>query len=126
MTYAVRDETAVTRERRPGGLDAIVRDLREYGFIHEDIAHATGASLRAVASWAAGGTATRSHEDRLMELYRLSGLIAESVVADKVGLWFRTPNRFLDWQKPLDLLHQGGQGPRIEGVIEGLNAGYAT
>lgn len=76
--------------------------------------------------WAAGGTATRSHEDRLMEFYRLSGLVAESVAADKVGLWFRTPNRFLDWHKPLDLLHQGCHGPRIEGVIEGLNAGYAT
>lgn len=61
-----------------------------------------------------------------MELYRLSGLVAESVVADKVGLWFRTPNRFPDWQKPLDLRNRGGQGPRIEGVVEGLNAGYAT
>jgi len=126
MTRTAQGEIAATHDRRAGGLDAIVRDLREYGFIHEDLAHATGASLRTVASWSAGGTATRSHDDRLMELYRLSGLVAESIVASQVGLWFRTPNRFLDWHKPLDLLHQGGSVLRIEGVIEGLNAGYAT
>jgi hypothetical protein len=126
MTNGGRHETAATGEGRPGGLDSIVRDLRKCGFIHEDIAYATGSRLRTVARWADGGTARRNHEDRLMELYRLSGLIAESVVADKVGLWFRTPNRFLDWRRPFDLLHRGGQGPRIEGVIEGSNAGYAT
>lgn len=123
MNTAYNDSSAA--RGGPVGTKEVVHHLHGLGFHYQDIALAVGAAPRSVSNWAAGQPPQRTVEDRLMALYQLAGMLEEMFDPRTIGQWFRTPNRWLEWRRPLDLL-QGGDRKRVEDTITAILAGYTT
>jgi transcriptional regulator with XRE-family HTH domain len=90
----------------------IARLLSErLGFTQADLAAATGADPRAVASWL-GSEALMpeddEHKERLHQLKALIDLIMEDgSIAEEPAAWFRYPNLSLDHRTPFELIAKG-------------------
>lgn len=91
-----------------------------------DVAQITGATARSVSRWtAAKSVPRRDAEDRLLELKSVVDLLRTVLRDQPARLWLRSPNRDLDWRKPLDLIAEGDYRTVIGAVLamaEGVTA----
>ena len=67
---------------------------------------------------------TRSPE-RLLELRAAVDLAGDVMHDDVVRLWMRSPNRDLDYRKPLDLVAKG-QSERVVDLLLAMAEGITT
>lgn len=73
-----------------------------------DLAQITGATPRSVSRWSTAKTLPRREaEDRLLELKAVVDVLGSVLRSEPARLWLRSPNPFLDWRKPLDLIAEG-------------------
>ena len=81
----------------------IVRTLQECGLCLHEIARATGVSDRAVRKWLSGRHAARKHHDALCALQKTVLVLAGELTVSGVGQWFRSPNRLLWNECPIEV-----------------------
>jgi len=83
-----------------------------------DIARVLKASPRSVQRWTARDVAPKKDsEERLLELGVVLNLAAEVMPEDGARLWLRTPVADLGWQKPLDVMGDGGFRQVIDALL---------
>ena len=93
------------------------------GLSFEDVARAVGASPRSISRWAHGEADPRAHlRDRLLEINVVVTELARVLEADAAHVWLFSPNPFLDFERPLDLVADG-QFKRVLGAIDALADG---
>ena len=72
-----------------------------------DVARVSDSNPRSVARWKAdAATPRRDAEDRLLELRAVIDLARRVMNDEAARRWMRSPNPDLDFEKPLDLVHQ--------------------
>jgi transcriptional regulator with XRE-family HTH domain len=87
-----------------------VRYLRRHAKLTEaDIADGTGASTRTVRRWiAAEPEAGEPHYTRQIDdLHAIVQELEESLTPKGIRQWLRARNRYLDGERPIDLLREG-------------------
>ena len=93
------------------------------GLSYEDIARVVGASPRSISRWAHGEADPRAGaRDRLLETAAVIAALSKVLTADGAHIWLFTPNPFLDFDRPTDLLARG-EFKRVLAAIEGLADG---
>jgi transcriptional regulator with XRE-family HTH domain len=93
------------------------------GLSYEDIARVVGSSPRSISRWARGDADPRSRSrDRLLETAAVVNELSSVVASDAAHVWLFTPNRFLDFDRPIDLIAEG-QYRRVLAAIEALADG---
>lgn len=95
----------------------MVRDLRQRGLRHSDIAAVAQTTERTVSNWAAGRTAAGPNEARLRELHYLTEELAGTLDRHGPGQWLRSPNRLLSGKRPLDVLAETGGYERVLNTV---------
>jgi len=93
------------------------------GLTYEDVARVVGSSPRSISRWAHGESDPRSRaRDRLLEtaavVTELSGVLA----SDAAHVWLFTPNPFLEFDRPIDLVTEG-QYRRVLAAVQALADG---
>lgn len=75
-----------------------------------DIALVLGTTARSVDRWQHDGTDPARHDrlDRLLELKAVVDLAVRVMRAESAAMWLRAPIPALDYDKPLDLIRDGG------------------
>lgn len=93
------------------------------GLSYEDIARVVGASPRSISRWAQGEADPRSRSrDRLLETTAVVTELSRVLVPDAAHLWLFTPNPFLEFDRPMDLVAEG-QYRRVLAAVEALANG---
>jgi|GraSoiStandDraft_9_1057307.scaffolds.fasta_scaffold383437_1 transcriptional regulator with XRE-family HTH domain len=93
------------------------------GLSYEDIARIVGASPRSISRWARGDADPRSRSrDRLLETAAVVTELSGVLTPDAAHVWLFTPNPFLDFDRPIDLVTDG-QYRRVLAAIEALADG---
>ena len=93
------------------------------GLSYEDIARAVGTSPRSISRWAHGEADPRSRpRDRLLEITAVVTELSRVLQSDAAHVWLFTPNPFLEFDRPIDLVSQG-QYRRVLAAIEALSDG---
>ena len=93
------------------------------GLSHEDIARVVGTSPRSISRWASGDADPRSRSrDRLLEAAAVVNELAGVLTPDAAHVWLFTPNPFLNFDRPIDLVAEG-QYRRVLAAIEALADG---
>ena len=91
----------------------IVRALRRYGLIQQDVGTIAGVSDRAVRQWRRAGI-RRDRYDRLVEVREIALLLSDSLSPRGVGQWLHAKNRLLHSERAIDLLaHCRGDEVRV-------------
>ncbi len=92
----------------------------------QDVARVVGSTARSVARWQSEDSAPRrGAEERLLELKAVVELLRSVLRDEPARLWLRSPNRDLDWQKPLDLV-RAGEYRRVIGVVLAMAEGITA
>ena len=93
------------------------------GLSYEDIARVVGASPRSISRWAHGEADPRSRSrDRLLETTAVVTELSGVLVPDAAHVWLFTPNPFLEFDRPIDLVAEG-QYRRVLAAVEALSDG---
>lgn len=75
---------------------------------YEDVAKVVGASPRSISRWAHGEADPRSRpRDRLLEVAAVVTELSRVLVPDAAHVWLFTPNPFLEFDRPIDLVSEG-------------------
>lgn len=91
-----------------------------------DVARITGTTARSVGRWTASKTAPRRDaEDRLLELKAVADVLQTVLRDEPARLWLRSPNPSLEWQKPLEVIAEGGYR-RVIGTLLALAEGVTA
>ena len=91
-----------------------------------DLARVSASHPRSVVRWYAEETKPRRQaEERLLELRAVVDLARTVMQDDAARFWMRTPNRDLDYQKPLDLIATGHY-ERVISLLLALAEGITT
>lgn len=91
-----------------------------------DLARVSATHPRSVARWFTQESSPRRRaEERLLELRAVIDLAREVMQDDAARFWMRTPNRELEYQKPLDLI-ASGQYERVINLLLALAEGITT
>ena len=77
--------------------------MQECGLSQHEIARATGVSDRGVRKWLSGSHAARKHDDALCALQQTVLVRASELTVAGVGHWFRSPNRLLWNECPIEV-----------------------
>lgn len=89
----------------------VAQALVQAGLTPADLATATGANVRTVASWLdrpEPGPRKELHRRRLRELKEVTRFIVENgTIAYQEADWLRDPNRSADFDTPLELIAKG-------------------
>jgi transcriptional regulator with XRE-family HTH domain len=84
-----------------------------------ELADGTGASPRTVRRWVNGQTEPQARYQRQLDnLDAVVRVLEDTLTAKGIRQWLRARNRYLDGQRPLDLLREG----RFDRVYEAANA----
>jgi putative toxin-antitoxin system antitoxin component (TIGR02293 family) len=90
---------------------------------HDDIARVVGSSPRSISRWAHGEADPRSRSrDRLLETAAVVTELSNVLVSDAAHVWLFTPNPFLEFDRPIDLVAEG-QYRRVLSAIAALADG---
>ena len=90
---------------------------------HEDIARVVGSSPRTIFRWAHGEADPRSRSrDRLLETSAVVTELSDVLVPGAAHVWLFTPNPFLEFDRPIDLVARG-EYKRVLAAILGLADG---
>jgi transcriptional regulator with XRE-family HTH domain len=93
------------------------------GLTYEDIARVVGASPRSISRWAHGEADPRSRpRDRLLEVSAVVTELSKVLKSDAAHVWLFTPNPFLEFDRPIDLIAEG-QFRRVLAAVEALADG---
>ena len=93
------------------------------GLSRDDIARVAGTTSRSVARWARGESDPRgSSRDRLLEMAAVVTELSNVLTPDAAHVWLFTPNPFLQFDRPIDLL-AAGEYRRVLGVVSALADG---
>jgi transcriptional regulator with XRE-family HTH domain len=93
------------------------------GLTYEDIARVVGSSPRSISRWARGDADPRSRSrDRLLETSAVVNELSGVLTPEAAHVWLFTPNPFLDFDRPIDLV-SAGQYRRVLAAIEALADG---
>lgn len=91
-----------------------------------DFARVTGSTSRSVSRWTgAKASPRRDAEDRLLELKAVIDQLRTVMRDEPARLWLRSPNPDLDWEKPLDVIAEGGYR-QVIGVILSIGEGVTA
>lgn len=91
-----------------------------------DLARVTETNPRSVARWRSQETTPRRDaEERLLELRAVVELARSVMSDDAARLWLRSPDRDLDYEKPLDLI-AAGQYRRVIDLLLALAEGVTA
>lgn len=113
------DQQRVEKRRREllASLDSAIAPglvagaLAKIGLTASDLAVATGANRRTVATWLDEACPTikkKRHRERLRELKEVTRfIVSNGAVADQEADWLRDPNRAVDFSTPLELIGEG-------------------
>lgn len=115
-----RAQTEDFENRRRGMLESldgafapnlVAQALVQAGLTPADLATATGANVRTVASWLdrpGPGPRKQLHRQRLRELKEVTRFVVENgTIAYQEADWLRDPNRSADFDTPLELIARG-------------------
>jgi DNA-binding transcriptional regulator YiaG len=116
------------KEPRPADMtDAVesVRYLRrEWGLTEADLADGTGASQRTVRRWAQDRTQPQARYQRQIDdLRSIVQVLQDSLTAKGMRQWLRSRNRYLEEQRPIDLLREG-KFERVHEAAQAFQEGY--
>jgi len=93
------------------------------GLTHEDIARVVGSSPRSISRWAHGDAGPRSRSrDRLLEVTAVVTELTRVLASDAAHVWLFTPNPFLEFDRPIDLVSEG-QYRRVLAAVNALADG---
>ncbi len=108
------------------GMAAVVDDLLDDDIVDSrDVAKITGATSRSVSRWREGASPRRPAEERLLELTAVVDVLRRVLREEPAGLWIRSPNPDLDYEKPLDLIERG-EYRRVIGAVLMLAEGVTA
>lgn len=74
---------------------------------------------------AVGCAGAGQSEDRLLELKAVVDQLRSVLMDEPARLWLRSPNRSLDWQKPLELVAEG-DCRRVVGAVLAMAEGVTA
>lgn len=126
---------AVTEQSQPAaGLDEatspkeVVRYLLEtVRLTQRELEEVVRADTRTIRRWADKDSAAEPQErfhERIDDLRAIALMLGRSLPGEQTGRWLRARNRYLRWQRPLDLLAAGNYEEALE-AIEAYLAGAA-
>lgn len=93
------------------------------GLSLEELARIAGTSSRSAYRWAAGKTDPRSHaRDRVLQVAVVVRELSDTLTRDGAHIWLFSPNPFLDYERPVDVLKRG-DFRSVLGAIAGLKDG---
>ncbi len=91
-----------------------------------DLARVSATHPRSVVRWLTQETKPRRQaEERLLELRAVVNLARTVMQDDAARFWMRSPNRDLEYKKPLDLVATG-QYERVIDLLLALSEGITT
>ena len=102
-----------------------VQYLRRQGGLSEvDLADGTGASPRTVRRWAHARTQPQARYQRhIDDLRMVVALLDDSLTAKGTRQWLCSRNRYLNGQRPIDVLREG-QFDRVQEAAQAFRDGY--
>jgi hypothetical protein len=104
-----------------------VRYLRRHTKLTEvDLADGTGASTRTVRRWLATHSATRResrYARQIDDLRMIVGELEESLTPKGIRQWLRARNRYLDGERPIDLIRER-EFKRVQEAALAFREGY--
>lgn len=106
---ATATQKGATRRHAPDTLES-VRYLRRHTKLTEsDLADGTGANARTVRRWLAADCAEPrpAYARHIDDLRLIVGELEDSLTARGIRQWLRARSRYLDGERPIDLLRQG-------------------
>jgi len=78
------------------------------GLTYDDIAGVVGTSPRSIARWAHGEADPRARSrDRLLEVTAVVTELCQVLAGDAAHVWLFTPNPFLEFDRPIELVARG-------------------
>lgn len=108
-------------------LSSILEDWMEHDLLDaHDVSRVLEISSRSVSRWQQDAAAPRREsEERLLELKAVVDLLLQVLRPEPARLWLRAPNPDLGYDKPLDVIRQGGYR-RVIGVIQAVAEGVTA
>ncbi len=105
---------------------SFVADLRQRLQLKQAVfARLLPVSVRSLATLESGTPPTEAVARRLIELERLTDVLAEVIQPDTLGQWLQTPNDAFDGLKPLEVIDRG-ESDRIWSMVYFLRSGVPS
>jgi transcriptional regulator with XRE-family HTH domain len=91
-----------------GAVESVRYLRREVGLTETDLADGTGAAVRTVRRWAQDRTEPqRRYQPRIDDLRAVVEILDETLTSKGIAQWLRSRNRYLDGDRPIDVLREG-------------------
>lgn len=98
---------------------------RLLGISQDELARITGYSTRSIAAWEIGKSLSDAAKQKLAEIDRLRGALAQLMPPAKLGEWLGAPTPAFEGQTPIQVLERG-ESDRLWRMIFQIDANVAT
>ena len=118
---ARRAGTALPSKPVVGPLAQVHQLRHEIGLSEMDVATATGASARTVRRWMSSSDADQrrgtNYAQQIDDLHMIATELSDTLTPRGIGQWLRGRNRYLNGERPIELLRRGRFGEVREAAV---------
>lgn len=95
----------IEQAREPAAAAVMARKV--LALTADEIATATGADQRTVRRWWHNGSSPTQYRRQLDDLRAIAEILSVTLKEDAIGSWLRSRNRYLKYERPLEMLGRG-------------------